>query len=343
MSDKPQQVQTAPADATPSAPPVPPAQWTLRKPYGWKTVVALLVIAVFMTVSAQRTQIGQGVIKLFDGLADLVVTAAGVKREPSPMGRGLRSFVERAFPPVISRERPVELLGRDFDRDDLPWFSSIQQVEVGGKTMEVLHEPVGYLMYVLGLIVDTIEIAIWGTLLAMTLAVPLACLGASNFTPNKLTYTLSRGTCNLCRSIPELVSALLFVVMFGTGAFAGVLALGTHCAGFLGKFIADDMENTDRGPQEALASTGAGRLKVIRFAVLPQIMPQVFAYLQYILERNVRTATVLGIVGAGGIGLELIMQWNMYNYGHATTILLVIFATVIVLEHLTQRLRRRII
>ena len=132
-------------------------------------------------------------------------------------------------------------------------------------------------------------------------------------------------------------------LLFGFGTIPGVLALGFHCSGFFGKFFADDIENADRGPQDALRSTGAGRIKVFRFAVLPQVTPQFVAYVQYILERNVRTATVLGIVGAGGIGLELKGRLDLSDYSHVATTLLIIFITVFLLEQLTQAVRSRLI
>jgi phosphonate transport system permease protein len=139
------------------------------------------------------------------------------------------------------------------------------------------------------------------------------------------------------------VSALFLVLMYGFGPIAGVLALGFHCSGFFGKFFADDIENAEKGPQEALQAAGAGKIKTLYYAVMPQVMPQYIAYIQYILERNVRMATVIGIVGAGGIGIELKGRFDMFNFGHVTTILFVIFLTVLLLERISQAIRKRII
>ena len=201
----------------------------------------------------------------------------------------------------------------------------------------------GYLRRVLIKMWETIEMAFWGTLLAVLIAMPLGVLGAANYTPHRAVYAVARALCSFNRAMPELILALIFVLMYGFGPVAGILALGLHTSGFLGKFFADDIENADPGPQRALRVTGATRLKVLRFAVLPQVLPQYYAYLQYILERNIRTATVLGIVGAGGIGTELKGRWDIFDYGHVSTILLVIFLTVMLLEFLTQRLRARAI
>ncbi len=133
------------------------------------------------------------------------------------------------------------------------------------------------------------------------------------------------------------------MLAFGFGPIAGVLALGLHSAGFFGKFYADDIENADRGPQEALSSLGANNLKVLRYAVLPQVLPQYASYTQYVLERNVRMATVIGVVGAGGIGIELKGRFDMFNFGNVTTILVVLLITVLALEQLTQWARARLI
>ena len=153
----------------------------------------------------------------------------------------------------------------------------------------------------------------WGTLLAMLIGAPLAFFGARNLSPHPLLVTLSRAVVSLLRAIPELISALFFVLAYGFGPIAGVLALALHAAGFLGKFYAEDIENADTGPQEALRAIGANRLKLLRYAMLPQVLPQYIAYTLYILDRNVRMATVIGLVGAGGIGLELKGRYDLYN------------------------------
>jgi len=102
--------------------------------------------------------------------------------------------------------------------------------------------------------------------------------------------------------MPELIVALFLVLAYGFGPIAGVLALGLHAAGFLGKFYAEDIENADKKPQEALEAIGAGKLKTLWYGVIPQVLPQYIAYTAYILDRNLRMATVIGLVGAGGIG-----------------------------------------
>src|SRR5690606_15110786 len=122
---------------------------------------------------------------------------------------------------------------------------------------EVLVEPFGYLGQVAVKLIETLEIALWGTLLAILIGAPLAFLGARNLSPHPILVTLSRAIVSLLRTVPELISALFFVLAYGFGPIAGVLALALHAAGFLGKFYAEDIENADTGPQEALRAIGA--------------------------------------------------------------------------------------
>lgn len=267
-------------------------------------------------------------------------------------------FLEQAWPPVISRERETSRI-EGFDSTRLPLLSRLETREtpiisidvvddaiVEREVMqshEVLVEPYGYLFRIAGLMLETFEIAIWGTLLAMALGMPLSLLGSRRTSLGPPVRYATQALCSFSRAVPELISALFFVLLFGFGSTAGVLALGLHSAGFLGKFFADDIDNTHPGPAQALASSGIGTIGVFRHAILPQVFPQYLAYVQYILERNVRAATVLGVVGAGGIGVELMGKWHNFQYGHATTVLLTIFLTVVLLEIITQRVRKTLI
>jgi len=311
-------------------------------------VVVLLGVAVCLTISARRTEIDRAFRLTLEGLAYSV----GLTDE-AEVASGWRSLFESAFPIALSEKREVTRI-KDFDRDNLPAFSHLVSeperefdfatndwIVVGEK--EYLVEPFGYLTHVAWKMVETLEMAVWGTLLALALSIPLAWFSTRHYTWNAGTYFIARAMCSFARALPELIVAIFCVLLFGFGTIPGVLALGFHCAGFFGKFFADDIENAPRGPQDALRSTGAGRIKVFRFAVLPQVTPQFIAYIQYILERNVRTATVLGIVGAGGIGLELKGRLDLSDYSHVATTLLVIFLTVFLLEQVTQSVRSRLI
>jgi phosphonate transport system permease protein len=329
----------------------PPAEWTLRQPIGKRTIAIALVASVLLGISATHTQIP----RIFALTAHWIAAGLGLE-DRSEIGKGLGRYVSNAFPMVIANETPVARI-EGFDRKHLPWLSRIEQrntqtsrYDFDQKRMvdtnqseEVLVEPVGYFLYVCGKMLESLEIAFWGTLFALALGLPLAYFGARGYAPNRATYVFSRTASSFLRAVPELVSALILVLAFGFGPMAGVIALGLHSAGFFGKFYADDVENADRGPQEALFVVGANRLKVFRYAVLPQVLPQYVAYTQYILERNVRMATVIGVVGAGGIGIELKGRFDTYNFGHVTTMLLVIFMTVLLLERISQNVRGRLI
>ncbi len=345
-SDDPQQADGAPS-FDPGAPRSPEA-WTLPPLVQPRVVLLLLVASMVLAVSAHRTEIDRG----FAQVGELMAESVGLVEE-SDIGTGARNFVRTAFPLVFEERRDTARIV-EFDSDDLPWLARLEQEEVLEYSFEtrreevvgtrtVLVEPMGYLVKVVGLMLQTLEIALWGTILAVLISIPLSVLTARNTSPYVLSALAGRSLCGLFRAVPELISALIFVQMFGFGPVAGVLALGLHTSGLLGKFIADDIENADPGPQEALRAIGAGRLQVLRYAVVPQILPQALAYTQYILERNVRSATVLGIVGAGGIGMELKGRWDLSEFGHVSTILLIIFITVVILEQSTQRFRTKLI
>ncbi len=210
-------------------------------------------------------------------------------------------------------------------------------------TRTVLYNPIGYFMHVLRKMLETIEIAIWATLFGIIISIPLTYCSAANYTRNRLTYGFARGAVSMFRAIPELISAMFLVLAFGFGPIAGILALAIHSAGFLGKFYAEDIENADSGPQEALRAIGVSKIKTLRYAVLPQVLPQYVAYNMYILDRNVRMATVIGLVGAGGIGQELKGRYDLFDYGHVSTILMMIFLTVFALDHISGRIRSKLI
>jgi phosphonate transport system permease protein len=191
-------------------------------------------------------------------------------------------------------------------------------------------------------VLETIQVAVWGTLLAVVLALPLCFLGARNFAPRWL-FHATRQLFNAARGINELIFALIFVAAVGLGPFAGVLALSVHGAGMLGKFFAEAVEESDAGPVEALRATGASSLQIVVFGVLPQVLPSWIAATLYRLEVNLRAATVLGMVGAGGIGFELVSSLKLFQYQDTAVCVLVILAMVMSADYLSSRLRARIL
>ena len=189
-------------------------------------------------------------------------------------------------------------------------------------------------------IIDTLAMSIAGTAIAVALSLPLGLLSAKNTTPNAVVYRLARLVLNLLRSIPELIMGIIFVAMVGFGALPGVLALGLHSIGMVGKFFAESIEHVDPKPIEAARAAGATPFQVIWHAVLPQVMPQLSDTTIYRWEYNFRASTVLGAVGAGGIGFELIAALRILEYAQVSAILICILACVTVVDGLGAMLRK---
>ena len=189
--------------------------------------------------------------------------------------------------------------------------------------------------------VGTIEIALLGTGLAAALAVPLGFLSARNVAPPAIYYGV-RTALNFFRSIDTLVYALLFVAAVGLGPFAGVLGIAFHTWGSTAKLWAEAIENIPPGPLEAAAATGASRVKVAVYALLPDVAPSMVSVGLFWWEFNVRASTVLGVVGAGGIGQELKNSMDLLLFPRLLTIILLILITVTVIDHVSEWLRRRL-
>ncbi|MEX2632337.1 MAG: phosphonate ABC transporter, permease protein PhnE [Tistlia sp.] len=191
-------------------------------------------------------------------------------------------------------------------------------------------------------IVDTLGMSVAGTALAVVLSLPMALLAASNTTPNAVAYRASRLFLNVFRTVPELIMGILFVAAVGFGALPGVLALGLHSIGMVGKFFAEAIEHVDPRPVEAARSAGASPFQVIWHAVLPQVLPQLSDITVYRWEYNFRASTVLGVVGAGGIGFQLISSLRLLDYQQVAAILLCILGCVTLVDGLGALLRRHL-
>lgn len=188
---------------------------------------------------------------------------------------------------------------------------------------------------------DTLATAFWGTILSVVIGCAAAPFAAKNLCPWPAAYRVTREVLNFLRAMPDLLLALIFVVSFGLGPLPGVLALGLHTAGFLGKFIAENFERIDEGTVDALKVVGASPGQVIMYAGWPSIMREVIGYCLYILDRNVRMASVLGLVGAGGIGLALHDTLKLFKYPQSAGLIIVILATILVVDFLSSWLRAR--
>ena len=189
---------------------------------------------------------------------------------------------------------------------------------------------------------DTLLIAYLGTLLGAVLAFLLCFSAAVNLTTGKTKLFMARRILEFCRTVPEIVFALIFVVAFGLGPVPGVLAIMIHTVGALGKLFAEVVENIDMKPVEGAVASGATRWQSIRYAVVPQVLPNFASYALLRFEINVRGASVMGFVGAGGIGQDLIEAIRKFYYSDVSAILLIIIAAVMIIDMVTENIRHRL-
>jgi phosphonate transport system permease protein len=190
-------------------------------------------------------------------------------------------------------------------------------------------------------LIDTLAMSVAGTAIAVTASIPLAFLAARNTSPNPVVFHVTRTILNALRSVPELIMGIIFVAAVGFGALPGVLALGLHSIGMVGKFFAEAIEHVDEAPVEAANAAGATQLQVLYHAVLPQVLPQFADVSIYRWEYNFRASTVMGMVGAGGIGFELMGSLRIMQYQEVSAILIVILLMVTLVDGLSGHLRKK--
>ena len=194
----------------------------------------------------------------------------------------------------------------------------------------------------LKLLFDTILISYLATVAGAVGAGLLACLAAENLAPNKLMRWCIKRLFEFCRTVPDLVFALLFVAAFGLGPLAGVLAIGIHSFGTLGKQFTEVVENIDMNPIEGVLSTGGRFVDAVRFGALPQVMSNLASYALLRFEINVRASSIVGFVGAGGIGQDLFVAIRKFYYTDVSAILLLIILVVAIMDVVTERIRHRL-
>ena len=189
---------------------------------------------------------------------------------------------------------------------------------------------------------ETVQIALWGTFLAVILGIPLGLAAARNIAPVWV-VTPVRWIMNLLRSVPDLVIGLLFVTAVGLGPLAGVLAITLNTAGVLAKLFSEAVESIDKGPVEGVRATGAGKLHEIVWGVLPQVAPLWTSFALYRFESNSRAATILGLIGAGGIGQVLFESLQAFEYRTVSMIAIIIVVAVTLIDMLSQAMRKRLL
>jgi phosphonate transport system permease protein len=186
--------------------------------------------------------------------------------------------------------------------------------------------------------ISTVQIAIWGTALAVLVGAPLAVLASANVAPPWVVWPVRR-LMDILRAINEIVLALLFVVAVGLGPFAGVMALFVHNIGVVSKLFSEAVEAIDQRPVEGIRATGASRVQEVLYGVIPQVIPLWSSLALYRFETNVRSATVLGIIGAGGIGQTLYQSIQSFHYGETAACVIIVIVTVMLIDMVSSWLR----
>lgn len=190
---------------------------------------------------------------------------------------------------------------------------------------------------------ETVQMAIAGTTFGGLLAIPFALFAARNVFQSVILTSTARFVLNLVRAIPDLLYAAVFVAVFGIGPLPGVLALSFFSFGLIAKLTYESIEAIDPGPLEAMTAVGANKLQWIHFSIVPQVLAQYTAYFLYTFEVNVRAAAVLGLVGAGGIGLYLDRSLNQLRYDRASLIIIATLAIVLLIDYASTKLREKLL
>ena len=226
---------------------------------------------------------------------------------------------------------------------DIPWFYFLDaHVQAKDLVLRMWPPDLDYLNTLLAPLIETIHIATLGTAATIIIAFPVAFLAARNTTFNSVTWFIGRFILVTSRSVNTVVWGLLFVAIFGPGPLAGVWAITFRSIGFMGKLVAEAVEEIDEGVVEAIEATGASRLQVLWYGILPQVLPVIYGTTVYRWDINIRESTVLGFVGAGGIGILLYSAINQFQWQSVALILLAVFGVVVLSEFVSATVRQKI-
>jgi phosphonate transport system permease protein len=226
---------------------------------------------------------------------------------------------------------------------DIPWFY-FQDAHIQAADLAIRMWPpsFAFLSELIDPLIETIHIATIGTIFTFFIAFPIAFLAARNTTINSVAWFVGRFILVGSRSVNTVVWGLLFVAIFGPGPLAGIWAIAFRSIGFVGKLVAEAIEEIDPGAVEAIEATGASRLQVLLIGILPQVLPVIYGTIVYRWDINIRESTVLGFVGAGGIGILLYSSINQFLWQEVTVTLMVVFCVVLASEFLSATVRQRI-
>lgn len=226
---------------------------------------------------------------------------------------------------------------------DIPWFYFLDaHIQAADLFVRMWPPDVDFLDRLYEPLIETIHIATLGTVATLAIAFPVAFLAARNTTFNSVTWFIGRLILVTSRSVNTVVWGLLFVAIFGPGPMAGIWAIAMRSIGFMGKLTAEAIEEVDRGTVEAIEATGASRLQVLWYGILPQVMPVIYGITVYRWDINIRESTVLGFVGAGGIGIELYSSINLFRWPEVSVMVIAILLIVILSEFVSAVSRSRI-
>ncbi len=226
---------------------------------------------------------------------------------------------------------------------DIPWFYFLDaHIQAADLFVRMYPPDWDHFENVLDPLIETVHIATLGTMVTFFIAFPIAFLAARNTTLNNTTWFIGRFILVTSRSVNTVVWGLIFVAIFGPGPMAGIWAVAARSIGFVGKLIAEAVEEIDHGTVQAIEATGASRLQVLLVGVVPQVLPVVFGTLVYRWDINIRESTVLGFVGAGGIGIQLYSSINQFAWQQVSLMLLAVFGVVVVSEFVSATARARI-
>ena len=226
---------------------------------------------------------------------------------------------------------------------DIPWFYFLDAHVQAADLLDRMIPPYWpFFIEIIQPLVETLHIATLGTVFTIFLAFPVAIMAARNTTFNRATWFIGRFILVTSRSVNTVVWGLLFVAMFGPGPVAGIFSVAARSIGFVGKLIAEAIEEIDVGAVEAIEATGASQMQILLIGVLPQVMPVILGTIIYRWDINIRESTVLGFVGAGGIGIVLYSSINLFAWHEVSVILVSIFGVVVVSEFLSIKARSRI-
>ena len=222
--------------------------------------------------------------------------------------------------------------------------SIIEDIGRGVPILQQLLDPNwAFLPRVVEPLIETFQIAVVAAFIGCGVALPISFFASRTTVPGRATLTISRGLLSVVRAIPDFLYALIFVAAIGIGPLPGILALIFFNVGVVAKLLSESVDAIDTGPIEAADATGSGRMQTVRWAVLPQVLPNYVAFSLYAFELNVRASTVLGYVGAGGIGFLLRTQYQFLQWSNVSVIIICLFVIVFAIELVSIRLRRRLV